>query len=796
MGAAASVWPGHRPFLKRAVRLCDYQAVEESGGFAVPVREAKREGFVAGRRRAESRLAGILRRFRTGFRLPEDRPGRKMAPLAIVAIVVGFNLWLLRAEILPVLYPNDASVHLSMVRWALNRIREGHLPFDGWYPYLGLGSSLFHHYQSLPHTLTAGLALAAGPDWAFSITLYVLLASWPISVYFGARLLGWERWVAAAAALVSPLLVSTPGYGYELGSYAWRGYGMWSQLWAMWLMPLAWGLSWRAVSQSKPTRYAVAALVVGLTAAFHFLSGYLAFLVLGVWVLVRPGEFRKRLGRAALVGFGALLIISWVVVPLLLDSRWTSQSQYLRGRYWFDSFGARKVLAWLFTGQLFDGSRTIPVISVLAGVGTVVCISRFRRDERARALLGVMLLSLLLFFGRPTLGPVLKFLPGSSDLLLHRYIMGIHLAGILLAGVGGAWLGLAALSWLRRLMPHVPAVATAVTVLVLGVGVLTPAWAERWGAFDRQSGEWIRQQRTVDATQGAVIRSLVQEAQARGPGRLYAGMWGDACKDYMEGLVPGCQALLGYQADSIGFSLRTTSLASDFEANFDDTNPAQYNLFHVRYVILPAGRQPFVPATLIDTRGGAALWEVQTSGYVDVVDTVPPPIAANRSNLYQQAGFFLRSDLLPQGRYPTIAFAGEPAAPPSSSGGVQESNPAGSVEFEDDALADGVVTAQVVANRPAMVILKSSFDPRWQVIVDGVTLAPQMVAPSFVGRTIPAGRHTVVFRYHPFPRYDLLFGVGALAFAGMWVGPSLVARARSRSRKRRQREATTDGSSG
>jgi hypothetical protein len=514
-----------------------------------------------------------------------------------------------------------------------------------------------------------------------------------------------------------------------------------------------------------------------------------------VWVLIRPSEFLKRLGRAAIVGLGALLIISWVVVPLLLDSRWTSQSQYLRGKYWFDSFGARKVLAWLFTGQLFDGSRTIPVISVVVGVGTAVCISRFRRDERARAVLGVMLLSLLLFFGRPTLGPALKLLPGSGDLLLHRYIMGVHMAGILLAGVGAAWLGLMALGVLRRLMPHVARLAPAAAVLLLGLGVLAPAWAERWGAFDRQSGEWIRQQRTVDASQGAAIRSLVQEAEARGPGRLYAGMLGDSCKDYMEGLVPGCQAPLGYQADSIGFSLRTTSLASDFEANFDETNPAQYNLFNVRYVILPSGRQPSVPATLIDQEDGAALWEVQTSGYLDVVDTVPPPIVADRSNLYQQAGFFLQSDLLTEGRYPTIAFAGDPAAPPTLSGGEQPSGPAGSVEFEDDALADGVVTAQVVANRPAMVILKSSFDPRWQVIVDGVTLAPQMVAPSFVGRTIPAGRHIVVFRYHPFPRYDLLFGVGALGFAGIWVGPSLVARARSRSRKRRQREATTDGSS-
>ena len=715
--------------------------------------------------------------------------GKRLAPLALVAIAVGFNLYVLRAEILPVLYLNDSSVHLSMVRWAVARMQEGHLPFDGWYPYLGLGSSLFHHYQSLPHILTGTLGLAVGADRAYAGTLYVLLATWPISVYLGARWLGWERWAAAAAALVSPLVLSTPGYGYEHGSYTWRGLGVWSQEWAMWLLPLALGLSWRAVSRSTPTRYAVAALVVGLTAACHFLTGYFAFLAIGVSVLIRPSELWKRIGRAALVGFGALLIISWVVIPLLLDSRWTSQSRYLKGTFWFDSFGARKVLAWLFTGQLFDGTRAIPVISVLVAVGAGVCIARFRHDERARALLGLLALSLLLFFGRPTLGPLLKLLPGSDDLLLHRYIMGVHLAGILLAGVGGAWLGLVAVRGARRVAPRIaPAVRTAGIALACFV-VLAPAVGERWG-FDQTGGTWIRYQRTIDATDGAVIRSLVQEAHANGPGRIYAGSFGGWGESYRLWEVPVYAALLAYGADGVGFVLRTTSLSSDFEAMFDDANPSQYDLFDVRYLILPASRQPSVPATLLDTRNGNALWEVQTSGYLQVVDAVPPPIVADRGNLSRRAESFLTSTQLAAGQFPTIAFAGEPAAPPTFIGGEAPPGPAGSVEFEDDRLADGLVTAQIVANRPAMVILKSSFDPRWEVVVDGVPLAPQMAAPSFVAREVPAGLHSIVFRYQPFPRYDLLFAIGLLTFAGLWVGPGLVARRGWRVRRhRRWREA-------
>ena len=62
---------------------------------------------------------------------------------------------ILRGETAKAVNLNDSSFHLQMVRWAGGQIREGRVPLDGWYPYLTLGSSFFHHYQSLPHTLTA-----------------------------------------------------------------------------------------------------------------------------------------------------------------------------------------------------------------------------------------------------------------------------------------------------------------------------------------------------------------------------------------------------------------------------------------------------------------------------------------------------------------------------------------------------------------------------------------------------------------------------------------------------------------
>ena len=132
---------------------------------------------------------------------------------------------------------------------------------------------------------------------------------------------------------------------------------------------------------------------------------------------------------------GSLLTAAWVLVPLLTDRAWSAQSEFYKGSTFNDSYGARKILGWLVTGRLFDDGRW-PILTLLGGTGFIVCLTRVRHDQRARALLGAFLASLVLFFGRPTLGPLTALLPGNEDLQIHRFVMGVHLAGILLAGVG------------------------------------------------------------------------------------------------------------------------------------------------------------------------------------------------------------------------------------------------------------------------------------------------------------------------------------------------------------------------
>jgi hypothetical protein len=686
---------------------------------------------------------------------------RSFAPLAVVGAAVLFNAVVLRAELHPAWYLNDSSIHASMARWAAERIREGHLPFDGWYPYLSLGASRFHHYQSLPHILTAVASLAFGRA-TFAWSAYLLLVTWPISVYAGARLFGFEPWHAAAAAAVSPLVSSAPGLGYEYGSYLWIGSGTWSQLWGMWALPFALALSWRAVARDGSL--ALGAAAVGLTVCLHLLTGYLALLAVGVWVVLEPSRLRHRLVRGAIVGAGALLVAAWMLVPLLLDRAWTTQDEFSRGTYFYDSFGARRVLGWLVTGRLFDARRSVPFVTILAGVGLVRAIARWRRDEGARAVLAFGLLSLLLFFGRPTLGPLLRLLPGSGDLFLRRYVSGVHLAGILLAGAGAVVVVRAIASTVAERWRRRGAIAWAASVGVVTV-LLLPAAIERVSYGSRDASA-IARQRIVDASAGRAVADLVRIARQTGPGRIYAGLRAKRGTWFTLGVVPSYAALLDLDADAIGFTRPTWSLMSNVEARFDPTDPDQYPLFGIRYVISPSATQPSPPARRLAGKGAYSLWEVPGVRYVTVGDSIAP-IAADRTDLGVQMASYLDSGLPARALYPTLAFGGRVAAAPTLGPDREPADPAGVVENEVDGPADGFFAARVRMARAGVVVLRSSFDPRWTASVDGYAVAVQPLAPGIVGVRVPPGIHEVVMAYRSFPAYGLLFALVAFSIAAL-----------------------------
>jgi hypothetical protein len=683
----------------------------------------------------------------------DDRAAAWLPRLAVAA-AVGWNLVNLRALTLSVPYGNDSTVHEQMVRFATARLRAGHLPLTSWFPFLGAGSPQFLHYQSLPAILTGALGLLTGPDAAFRWSLYLLLSLWPVSVYLAARAFGAGRPAAAASAAMAPFLASATGVGYEQGAYVWLGYGVWTQLWAMWMLPLAWGWSWRAVRDGRGYLRAVAA--TALTVALHFETGYLALAVLLVWPLVAGRPLAARLRRAAVVGGGSLLASAWVIVPLLRQRPWAAVNEPLQGTALVNGYGARQVLDWLFTGQLLDAGR-LPVITMCAALGLALAWLAASADAEARALLAALAVCLLLAFGRTTFGSLANVIPGSADLFFRRFTMGVQLVALLIAGRGAAWLAARCAQLLETRVPRWRPGMSLAAAGAAAVAVLTPAWLQL-GAYDRHDSTAIAAQRRADATQGAEIDRLIAVIQRDGGGRTYAGMPSNWGQDFTVGMIPVFQYLESRDVDEVGYTLRTASLMTGPEFYFDDHDPSDYRLFGIRYLILPAADQPPVPARPAMRSGPYRLWTIDGAGYIQAGQIIGG-ISANRTNLGTRSQPVLGSALAAHGAYLGVRY---------SSGGADRlptlPSPfsAGAVSGEHADLEDGQASATLRMRGPGVAVLSASYDPGWTATVNGRPRPVLMVAPALVAVDVPAGTDHVAFSFHGYGDYPQLLALSGL----------------------------------
>jgi Bacterial membrane protein YfhO len=699
---------------------------------------------------------------------------------------MAWGLWELRPELRAVPYLDDSSLHQQMVRFAAARISQGHLPLTSWFPYLGLGSPQFLHYQSLPSVLTGLIGTAVDPDTVFRWSLYLLLGLWPLAVYWSGRLFGLSRWTAAAAAAMAPFLASAAGIGYETKAYVWVGYGVWTQLWASWTLPLAWGFTYRALSTLRGAFWAV--LFIMLTVALHYETGYLAFVPLVVWPFVVPSDLWRRLGRAVALGVAALLASAWVIVPLLQQSHWAARNEVLEGTGLENGYGARQMLSWLFTGHLYDDGRW-PVVTVLVAVGIGFCIWRWRSFTAGRALVLIWLVTLVMSFGRTTFGSLYDILPGSSDVFIRRFEMGVQLSGLLLAGIGVVFLGRLVLHAVLRLFPEErrawvtqPAgrgIVAALCIVALIV-VLAPAWSDL-DTYDAHNATNIGLQAQADAQQEPQIDRLLADVRAHPKGRVYAGSptnWG---QDFTVGAVPVFKYLESKDIDEVGYTLRTASLMTDPEYFFDETNPGDYPLFGIGYVITPADMAAPVPADKVGCSGNYCLWALPDAGYIHVYDTTGV-LTATRADVGSQSTTLLDSPLLEDQRDLTVAFNGQPASSPTAPDASALEGKPGHVVVEHADLQNGRAGAVVRTNRRATVVLSASYDPGWQATVNGRPTPTVMVAPALVGVVVDPGMHTVTFRYTGYGSYTALFILALAVLVVLALAPLVWRRARERHR--------------
>jgi hypothetical protein len=103
-------------------------------------------------------------------------------------------------------------------------------------------------------------------------------------------------------------------------------------------------------------------------------------------------------------------------------------------------------------------------------------------------------------------------------------------------------------------------------------------------------------------------------------------------------------------------------------------------------------------------------------------------------------------------------------APPPSTAGPQSSSEASVVDNSTD-----TVTVHAVARRPGYLILDDSAYPGWVATLDGRAASWHPANENFRAVAIPAGRHTVIFRYRPASVRDgaIVSGLSVVALIGL-----------------------------
>ena len=194
---------------------------------------------------------------------------------------------------------------------------------------------------------------------------------------------------------------SATGIGYEQQAYVWIGYGVWTQLWASFTLPLAWGLE--LARAPRRSRYcSPRSALMALTIALHFETGYLALILpLLFWPFVAGRPLPGAARRAAVVLGGALLASRVGDRAAPRPARRGPRPTRCCDRTPLDErLRAPAVLGWLVTGQLLDHGR-MPVVTVLAAYRARARVPALARGRRTRARCSSRsVLCLLLSFGR------------------------------------------------------------------------------------------------------------------------------------------------------------------------------------------------------------------------------------------------------------------------------------------------------------------------------------------------------------------------------------------------------------
>ena len=574
--------------------------------------------------------------------------------------------------------------------------------------------------------------------------------------------------------LVASLLTTNGIFGFSYRSYTFAGWGLYTQLWGMVLLPPTLAVGYRVLREGRG--YFWATLLLAATLMSHLLYGYMAFLTLGIFTFIQPilmsnpksfaeGTW-KRWRRLIILCLLVVVVTSYFSVPLFLNLDYFTPNRAESIK--FDSWGHSAVLEGLVGGGIYDFDR-FPSLTYLAFAGFVICLFRWR-EERYLIPVAIFLVWLLLYFGRSPWGILIDLVPMGRDIHIHRFIAGAHLGGIFLMAVALAVPWRWALS--RSSIRSVWYVSAALVLTVVG---LLPVYRERISYLE-DSGLYVREHQRIGAD-AQNFSALLERLKQLPPGRVYAGLQTTADKYRVRNVHP-YDLLHAEGLDMMGTFYHRYSLNSEVLTDFNERRLDHYNLFNVRYVVAPEER--IVPDIVkpIQQFGRHRLYQVETTGYFDLVGS-DLTFAGGKTDFYPAASSWLASGLPGVKQHPVVYIGDPPQAierplPLSAAGDVisKSSSSAGPSRGAvlSEEIGNNYFAAKVAVERESMLLLKATYHPNWRATVDGVKADTVMLMPSFVGVQLPPGDHKVRIEYRPRKLRMILLALGLITFPLIVLG--------------------------
>ena len=391
---------------------------------------------------------------------------------------------------------------------------------------------------------------------------------------------------------------------------------------------------------------------------------------------------------------------------------------------------------------------------------------------------------------------------------LSRFLVGLHVTGMLLAPIGLGWIisriNITIEQYNHKTIP--PKLLYWSIALLLTIVTVYPVY--QWTVtYNELNDKLIVQANNNHKLVKPDEQKLFAKLRSLPGARIFAGRGGGFGKEFRVAETPYYMHLSTYGLPTTLWLPETWSMNSDTEQYFSEGEAKDYDLYNMRWVAAPPDQTPQPFWTLIDEAPTWKLYEVPTSGYF-TPGIRPAVVSTNKRSFINTVHLWIQSDAHKLGLFPQLTFdkaypkptglpnfkmldevtyitpdnkkhniwTEPPVYLPPGVVSKEQFNTLTIQQYNNITIvgpekneSDMVFGTTVNVGDPCvecMVILKQTYHPNWRATVDGKSVKPITVFPFYIGIPVSPGTHEIVVSYQPSTLKIVLLVITILTVAG------------------------------